>query len=121
TGDTLRISDTSATVRVGAGFYKEGVYLGYNAAGYSLNGVVLNDVGYYYLIDSANGCQSMDSCYVNIDSSYTPTVRLELSPQRNVGPYSQLSFTAKVNYGKDSSSFTWYKNGVIIPLQNDSV
>lgn len=83
--------------------------------------VGLADSGKYYLVDSLNGCWAADTTVVRVDSVFTPTVTIGVSPQGNLWPYVQAEFTAVVNYGRNNSHLQWYKNGVALPSDTETV
>ncbi len=115
TGDTLQITDSTAVSRNRSGYYKSGIHTGASTGSYIENNVLRSDSGVYYLVDTLDGCISFDTTHVRVDSAYIPIVIVSLMPGNNVGPYTKLTFSTVINYGADSSSLQWYKNGNIIP------
>ena len=118
-GDMLYLADSIAaqgTVSIYGpkGFLSSGL-------NHSISNAQLSDSGYYYIVDSLNGCTSSDTTFVRIDSIFTPTVNLSVSPANNLWPYVQVTFSALVNYGLQHTIMQWYKNGNILPGETNVV
>lgn len=116
-GDSLYIYDNSNTVRHAIlygpnGFLDTGIR-------HTLFNINLSDSGLYYIVDTLNACSSSDSILIDVDTSFTPTISMTISPAGNIWQYVQITFTSTVNYTTANTYYEWFKNGVLIPGANN--
>lgn len=81
-----------------------------------ISNVSLADTGYYYVVDTLDGCPSArDSVHISITPTDTPNIVISVAPNDTVCAGTTFHFTASVTNAGFSPTYQWM-NGPVSPI-----
>jgi hypothetical protein len=114
-GNTLNLTASSTTPGVTWGWTGPAGFTS-STQNPSVAGIAANGSGYYVAVDTQGGCIAMDSVFIVVNPTHTPSVAI--GTQNGVTAIcigDSILFTAYGSNGGPSPAYQWRKNGIALP------